>query len=121
MTTGSVVQQSYIANFTDEEYNVPGPLMYASAMVICEDDVPPEYDYHSGRSSDSRGNRIVTELCQVSSDLRKLPKSAFQRLHGTQGWYWQVDYHLGITFGPELIFKFLYQGKVIGSANARYS
>lgn len=40
--------------------------------------------------------------------------------YGTQGIYYQVDYELGVAFGSELIFGLIHEGKVLGSAAAKY-
>ena len=62
----------------------------------------------------------VTPLCKVTVDLRKLPPRAFQKKERSSGSFYQVKYYLSVTFGSELIFKFLYEGRVVGSAISHY-
>lgn len=62
----------------------------------------------------------VTQLCTVHVDLRKLPPRAFQVQEGQNGKYYQGMYQLGLVFGPELVFKFMFNGQVYGTAMARY-
>ena len=62
---------------------------------------------------------VVTELCNVTVDLRKLPSTAWKKCDGGQ--YYQASYDIGLLFGPELVLKFMSEGVVLGSANARYT
>jgi len=39
---------------------------------------------------------------------------------GPRGVYYRVDYELGVAFGAELIFGLIHNGKVVGSAAAKY-
>ena len=64
---------------------------------------------------------IVTSLCSLSVDLRKLPKDVITRSSGPGGEFYRVDYDLGVTFSPAGIeFKFLHEGKVMGFVDADY-
>jgi hypothetical protein len=62
----------------------------------------------------------VTQLCTVQVDLKELPPRAFQVQAGQNGKYYQGMYQLGLVFGPELVFKFMFNGQVYGTAMARY-
>ena len=62
----------------------------------------------------------VKQLCTVQVNLRKLPPRAFQLQEGLNGKYYQGTYQLGLVFGPELVFKFMFNGQVLGTAMARY-
>jgi hypothetical protein len=58
----------------------------------------------------------------LSVDLNKLPPEAWEKRKGLKGEYHRVRYYLGLTFGAGGIeWRFLYQGKVIGSAECKYS
>lgn len=58
----------------------------------------------------------------LTVDLRDLPSDAIASRTGPKGLYFRVDYDLGISFGPAGIeFKLLYQGKMVGHVDAKYS
>lgn len=59
-------------------------------------------------------------LCEVTVNLRNLPSGTFERRSGSKGEFYQAEYGLGLTFGSELVFTFLYEGEVRGRASARY-
>ena len=65
---------------------------------------------------------VVSVLCDLTVDLRMLPPNTITERKGPKGTYYQVDYDLGIELGPAGIeFKFLYQGRVMGWVDAKYS
>lgn len=61
---------------------------------------------------------IVESLCSVTVDLT--PLKPFTRKVGKAGYYYEIDFQLSITFGPELLFKFERNGRVMGSVTAKY-
>jgi hypothetical protein len=61
---------------------------------------------------------VVRQLCTVTADLT--PLKPFSMKYGARGVYYQVDYELGVAFAAELIFGIIHNGKVIGSAAAKY-
>lgn len=90
------------------------------SLSVCEDDEPPEYRDHKGTTSPKflGGNGVVTSLCTLTVDLS--PLRPFQRLQGKKGWYYQVNYEIGLAFGNELVFALVHNGKLVGSVNAKY-
>jgi hypothetical protein len=61
----------------------------------------------------------VPVLCNVTGDLRRLPPTSWKKCEN--GHYYQATYDIGLVFGPELVLKFMAEGKVLESANARYT
>ena len=58
---------------------------------------------------------------KLTVDLRKLPVDAWIRSEGPFGEYYAVDYEIGLLFGAGGIeFRFLHEGKVIGSLECEY-
>ena len=60
------------------------------------------------------------EMADVTVDVRTLPPGAFQLESGSKGQYYIAEYQLGLHFGSELLLKFLYKGRIIGTAQGRY-
>jgi hypothetical protein len=60
----------------------------------------------------------VVPLCLLPVDLTEL--KPFQRVVGFKGVFYRVPFDLAVSFGPELEFKLLHDGNVIGSVSARY-
>jgi hypothetical protein len=57
----------------------------------------------------------------LTVDLKNLPRSAWEVRKGMNGSYRRVRYELGLTFGAGGIeWRFLYQGKVMGSVKSDY-
>jgi hypothetical protein len=44
----------------------------------------------------------------------------FEKVVGLNGSYYEKKYELSMSFGPELEFKLIYEGKVLGSVSAKY-
>lgn len=63
-------------------------------------------------------DKIVQSRCSVESDLSSLRPFALKQ--GRKGSYYEVEYDLGVTFGPELEFKLVHRGRVIGRAVGSY-
>ena len=61
---------------------------------------------------------VVTELCNVTVDLRDLPTTAWKK--GEGGRYYQASYAIGLTFGPELILSFMSGDQIIERKYVRY-
>ena len=59
-------------------------------------------------------------MAEVTVDLRTLPSGAFTLQSGSKGQYYVAEYQLGLHFGSELLLKFLYKGRVLGTAKGRY-
>jgi hypothetical protein len=59
-------------------------------------------------------------MAEFTVDLRNLPTGAFREQLGSKGQYYVAEYQLGLHFGSDLLFKFHYNGRVIGSAQGRY-
>jgi hypothetical protein len=65
--------------------------------------------------------QALKKHCQITVDLRNLPKEAFKDKIGPNGKFYQVNYVIALSFGPGGIeFKFLYHGKVMGSVDCNY-
>lgn len=62
----------------------------------------------------------MKHLGSVTVDLRDLPSGAFRLSKGSKGEYYQCDFDLGLTFGPELIFEFWHGQVVIKRISADY-
>ena len=59
---------------------------------------------------------------KLSVNLGSLPESAWKTRQGLNGQYRRVYYQLGLAFGPGGIeWRFLHEGKVIGSVECQYS
>lgn len=64
---------------------------------------------------------IVQSLCEISFDMRRLPQASFSRHeYGWQGPYYEVNFELGVIFGPEVIFQFIHNGEVVETVVANY-
>ena len=63
---------------------------------------------------------LVGALCFITVDLRTLPNGAVITATGDEGKYYKITFDLELTFGPELVFRFLCQGKSIGSTTVQY-
>lgn len=63
--------------------------------------------------------KVVKDLCSVTVDLK--PLRPFARKLGRRGYYYEVEYDLGVIFGPELVFRLIHDGRVMGSAVAKYA
>jgi hypothetical protein len=63
----------------------------------------------------------VRRLCDLEVDLKNLPRSAFKSYTGNRGVYYQCQFNLGLTFGPELTFQMLHDSKVVGKVKVKYS
>jgi hypothetical protein len=64
----------------------------------------------------------LTAHVKLSVNLESLPPEAWETRRGVSGKYRRVRYHLGLSFGPGGIeWRFLYEGKVIGSVECEYS
>lgn len=123
MTNGNVVEKAFQPLHLATEYEAPGKLESSVRLMVCEDDVPPEYECSSSIfffDIPIGLTETVRELCRLTVNLRDLPKTAFSNDIGPQGKYYSVRYDVGIIFGPEMIFQLRYQGKVMGSAIAKY-
>lgn len=59
-------------------------------------------------------------MAEVTVDLRTLPPGAFQPESGSKGQYYIAEYQLGLYFGSELLLKFLYKSRVLGTAQGKY-
>lgn len=59
-------------------------------------------------------------MAEVTVDLRTLPTGAFRQESGSKGQYYMAEYQLGLQFGSELLLKFLYRSRVVGTAQGRY-
>ena len=66
---------------------------------------------------------IVLEAhVKLSVNLGSLPENAWKTRQGLNGQYRRVYYQLGLAFGPGGIeWRFLHEGKVIGSVECQYS
>ena len=100
----------------------PGPLPYKNTLFTSDDDIPPKYKTDSGILFFFFGSSLFTQvhfLADITVNLRHLPHSAWKKCNNGQ--YYQATYQLGLIFGPELTLKVMYEGKVLGAANALYS
>ena len=62
--------------------------------------------------------RPVVALCTIEVDLT--PLKPFAHKLGSQGFYYEVYYEIGVTFGQELEFKLMSEGRVLASVKAEY-
>jgi hypothetical protein len=64
---------------------------------------------------------VMKHQVKLTVDLTKLPRSAWEMRRGLNGSYRRVRYELGLSFGAGGIeWRFLYQGKVMGSVTSDY-
>jgi hypothetical protein len=95
----------------------------ATAILwICEEDDPPEY-FDKSRILLLLALLILVMKSQVklTVDLKNLPQSAWEVRKGVNGSYTRVRYDLGLAFGAGGIeWRFLYEGKVMGSVMSDY-
>jgi hypothetical protein len=49
------------------------------------------------------------------------PLKPFVRNMGTQGPYYEMKCRLEIVFGPEIVFKIVQDGRVVGSVATKYT
>ena len=114
------MQRQFIANYPARMYKQRGSLLYKSTLYTSEDEVPPKFKTSSGKSCNTFVYRdSVQVLCNVTVDLRRLPKASWKSCQNGQ--YFQAIYDIGLLFGPELVLKFMVEGRVLESANARYT
>jgi hypothetical protein len=64
-------------------------------------------------------DKLVSALCEVTVDLRKLPPTAWKKCGNGQ--YYQAIYEIGFRFGSELVFQFMSKGLVLENVLARYN
>jgi hypothetical protein len=58
---------------------------------------------------------------RLTVDLNKIPENAWEKRQGTHGAYRRVQYELGLSFGAGGIeWRFLYNGKIMGSVACEY-
>ena len=70
-------------------------------------------------TKDPHTNTPVVHLCNVAVDLKPLrPFNLKVGVHGRE--YYEIDYDLGVIFGPELVFRFVKDGRIMGSVTAEY-
>jgi hypothetical protein len=62
----------------------------------------------------------VKPICRLTVNLRDIPSQAFERKYGPKGPYYQVSYHISITFGVVMDFKLSHEGKIVGEITADY-
>jgi hypothetical protein len=121
MSNGRAVKFPFISQFTVAQYEANGALETCNGLSVCENDDAPSYQNNLGINhffGVRKLTHLVFSLCKCTVDLR--PLRPFTRRLGSQGYYYEVDYDLGVTFGPELIFKLVRDGKVMGSVVAKY-
>ena len=63
----------------------------------------------------------VEKVCTITVDLTRIPREAFERRIGPEGYYYHVTYQLAVIFGAVLEFRFMCDGDVVGEAIADYS
>jgi hypothetical protein len=101
------VSDDFGATFTLDEYEHE-PLIQVPALVVCEDDDAPAYE-----------TEAVVPLCILPVDLS--PLKPFKKVLGLQGYFYRVSFDLTVSFGPELVFQLVHEGRVIGSISAKYA
>ena len=103
-----------------KEFKTPGRLLYQSTLYTSKEKNPPKYKNDSGYSffEDEVINRLVSVLCDIRVDLRKLPKGTWKSLDGGQ--FWEATYSIGIQFGRQIIFTFMSEATVLERVYARY-
>lgn len=63
---------------------------------------------------------VVMTLCSVIVDLS--PLKPFKTITTSRNsYYYYVNYELGVTFGPELTFSLIHEGRVLKSVVAKYA
>jgi len=109
-------------DYSLERYHSSEPLLHASRLYYCEADVAPKYSDGSGNISPSfLYNVLVKVLCELAVNHRDIPATAFQLLRGLNGRkYYKVTYQLELTFGSELLFSLVHEGRILGSVTANY-
>jgi hypothetical protein len=106
--------------FSDYGYTEQSSTAFKELFISLED-LPPKYFDHIR----SRSLLILITGCRphvrLRVDLTKLPQEAWEQKRGTSGIYRRVHYYLGLCFGSGGVeWRFLYNGKVMGSAECEY-
>jgi hypothetical protein len=123
MVDGEVVKSSFIMRVTTKAYLRGGPLPQHCTILVYEGSNPPEYYNNTGYPVSQSSVLIVAvkNLCTLTVDVRKLAPSAFKLCKGKKGEYYEVEYDLGLIFGPELVVEFRYRGNLIHYVSANYN
>lgn len=120
MPNGEIVKSPFVRKYPAADYENNGPLESKDNLYICENAAAPTYLNSSGSFRLSRILPIVVKsLCTVTCDLK--PLRPFTRKLGRRGYYYEVEFDLGMIFGPELVFRLVHDGRVMGSAVAKYA
>jgi len=61
----------------------------------------------------------VTPLCLLPADITSL--KPFNRVVGLDGAYYRMSYEISMSFGPELEFKLIHEGRLVASVTAKYA
>lgn len=120
MPNGLIKRHTFVLNHKANDFRGKGPLPHTNRLFVCEERDPPNYKNNSGNITRFPTLIIVKLLCEITVDLRDLPQKAFELRYGEKGQFYQTKYDLGLTFGAELVFTFLYNEKVLGRASTRY-
>ena len=120
MANGLVKRRTFVLNHKAKDFRGTGALSHTNRLYVCEESVLPNYKNNWGNIMRFPTLSIVKLLCEVTVNLRDLPTKAFELHQGEKGEFYQAKYDLGLTFGSELVFTFLYNEQVLGRASTRY-
>jgi hypothetical protein len=87
-------------------------------LLVCNADIPPEYQSYTGNSRCLKAHCLVSRLCTLEVDLA--PLKPFQSSLGKNGLYYQTNFEIVVNFGPEILYGLVVGNRVLGSVSAHY-
>jgi hypothetical protein len=103
-----------------EDFDKSGPLLDTTSLLASEK-APQYYEYSEGNTWVLIFDvHIVSEACDFTVDLRLVDRAQWCLCNGPKGKYYNIEYQVGITFGPEIIFNLKYKGCELGKAVVKY-
>jgi hypothetical protein len=89
--------------------------------LMASEKVPKYYDSHEGIPCLLIFDlHLVSMVCDFTVDLRVIARDEFSVGEGPEGKYYSIQYQIGITFGPEILFKLMFKGRELGKAITKY-
>ena len=120
MRDGHVVKAPFIVDISADNY-LRSSYIFTVDLLACDADVAPEYQNSASMDTFCRRLRIVvSKICTLSTDVKKLPNHAWARKYGGLGAYYSADIELAMRFGSMLEFELMWNGEVKGTVSANY-
>lgn len=121
MPEGSEKEFTFVNDeFTDDDFE-RSTFLRSMDLLVCRRAMAPEYmDSSTNRRLILCSFSGVEKVCSIRVDLKKFPRSAFERKLGPEGYYYHIEYQIAVTFGTILGFKMKWGGNVIGEACVEY-